>query len=110
MVKIWQSRYKYYLWASIQSFTAIDENLSIHILINILELQWKREQAYTCVRAEATKRGLVELQKQIEYKELKKQDIHKIRARELAILDADRAAMEADKKKCMFQYILLYTH
>ncbi len=62
-------------------------------------MQWKREEAYNCIRAKAHKEALLEMDKQIEYKKAKAADRDKIIARELAITAQIEAELEEERLK-----------
>jgi hypothetical protein len=65
----------------------------------IYHLQLKREEAYDCIRAEAMRQGLAELEKQTEYKKAMEADIAKVAARELAINEQIQKDLEEERKK-----------
>jgi hypothetical protein len=62
-------------------------------------LQWKREQAVECLRAEALKKQTQELDIQIQYKRAKAADQAKIQAYERAENEKIQEEMEAEKKR-----------
>lgn len=62
-------------------------------------MQWKREIAYDCMRADALKQGLAELDRQIQYKKAKAADQAKIQERELAINAQIQKELEVERRK-----------
>lgn len=64
-----------------------------------MHFQWKREQAYDCMRTKALKDGLLEMDKQIQYKKAKAADKAKIEAREQAINDAIQEELDKERSK-----------
>ncbi|OXA63043.1 trichoplein keratin filament-binding protein [Folsomia candida] len=76
-----------------------NDRMYAHLVSLDVENKWKREIAYDCMRADALKQGLAELDRQIQYKKAKAADQAKIQERELAINAQIQKELEVERRK-----------